>query len=231
MLGPEAERVAGVGDLRERGVLEGLAGLGDDRRDDLLVSCPSATSARAAGSVRGPRSRTPPRRAARRGRVRPSPRRPRRRGRARSRRSRPWRGSRPGCPAAACATPLWVSAGCCSTVAISISPSRSLVTDRLLRPRLLPEEIGAGSVSESSIEAMPIGSAGRSEPSVATPSSLSTTSIPSVTCPNTVCLPSSHGQASAVTMKNCEPFVSGPAFAIASAPRTILCGLISSSKV
>ena len=37
--------------------------------------------------------------------------------------------------------------------------------------------------------------------------------------PNTVCLPSSHGHASAVTMKNCEPFVFGPAFAIASAPR------------
>ena len=66
---------------------------------------------------------------------------------------------------------------------------------------------------------------------MATASSLSTTSMPSLTWPNTVCLPSSHEQASAVTMKNCEPFVSGPAFAIASAPRTILWGLISSSKV
>ena len=55
--------------------------------------------------------------------------------------------------------------------------------------------------------------------------------MPSVTWPNTVCLPSSQGAASAVTMKNCEPFVFGPAFAIASAPRTILWSLNSSSKV
>ena len=40
--------------------------------------------------------------------------------------------------------------------------------------------------------------------------------------PKTVCLPSSQGAASVVTMKNCEPLVFGPAFAIASAPRTIL---------
>jgi hypothetical protein len=38
----------------------------------------------------------------------------------------------------------------------------------------------------------------------------STTSWPEATWPNTVCLPSSHGHASAVTMKNCEPFVFGP---------------------
>ena len=49
--------------------------------------------------------------------------------------------------------------------------------------------------------------------------------------PNTVCLPSSHGAASAVTTKNCEPFVSGPALAIASAPRSTLWRLISSSNV
>jgi hypothetical protein len=55
--------------------------------------------------------------------------------------------------------------------------------------------------------------------------------MPSRTSPKTVCLPSSHGAASVVTMKNCEPFVFGPALAIASAPRTILCGLISSSNV
>ena len=36
VLGPEAERAAPVGDLREGRVLVGLAGLGDDRRDDLL---------------------------------------------------------------------------------------------------------------------------------------------------------------------------------------------------
>ena len=52
-----------------------------------------------------------------------------------------------------------------------------------------------------------------------------------VTLPNTVCLPSSHGAASVVTMKNCEPFVFGPALAIASAPRTTLCWLNSSSNV
>src|SRR5438309_1699335 len=78
---------------------------------------------------------------------------------------------------------------------------------------------------------MPTGSRGRSEPSVSTLSSRSSTSIPSLTCPNTVCLPSSHGHACAVTRKNCEPLVLGPAFAIASAPRTTLWALISSSKV
>src|SRR5229473_4648223 len=44
-------------------------------------------------------------------------------------------------------------------------------------------------------------------------------------------LPSSHGAASVVTMKNCEPFVLGPALAIARAPRSILWSLNSSSKV
>ena len=74
------------------------------------------------------------------------------------------------------------------------------------------------------------GSVGRSRPSVGSPSSASTTSIPEVTLPKTVCLPSSHGAASVVTMKNCEPFVFGPALAIASAPRTTLCWLNSSSN-
>ena len=55
--------------------------------------------------------------------------------------------------------------------------------------------------------------------------------MPSVTRPKTVCLPSSHGAASVVTMKNCEPLVFGPAFAIASAPRTTLFSLNSSSNV
>ena len=59
---------------------------------------------------------------------------------------------------------------------------------------------------------------------------MSTTSIPSVTRPKTVCLPSSQGQASAVTMKNWLPFVFGPAFAIASAPRTTFWSLNSSSN-
>ena len=51
---------------------------------------------------------------------------------------------------------------------------------------------------------------------------VSTTSMPSVTRPKTVCLPSSHGAAFVVTMKNWLPFVFGPAFAIASAPRSTL---------
>src|SRR5205085_3388664 len=72
---------------------------------------------------------------------------------------------------------------------------------------------------------------GRSCMSVSTWEIVSTTSMPDVTCPKTVCSPSSQGQASAVTMKNCEPFVFGPALAIASAPRTTGCELISSSKV
>ena len=49
--------------------------------------------------------------------------------------------------------------------------------------------------------------------------------------PKTVCLPSSHGASSVVTMKNCEPLVFGPALAMASAPRTTLWSLISSSNV
>lgn len=40
-----------------------------------------------------------------------------------------------------------------------------------------------------------------------------TTSIPLTTLPKTVCLLSSHGVAT-VVIKNCEPFVLGPAFAI-----------------
>ena len=54
--------------------------------------------------------------------------------------------------------------------------------------------------------------------------------MPSVTRPKTVCLPSSHGHASAVTMKNWLPFVFGPAFAIASVPRSTLLSLNSSSN-
>jgi len=42
-----------------------------------------------------------------------------------------------------------------------------------------------------------------------------TTSCPDVTTPNTVCFPSSQS-VSAVVMKNCDEFVSGPAFAIDS---------------
>ncbi len=41
--------------------------------------------------------------------------------------------------------------------------------------------------------------------------------IPSKTLPNTTCFPSSHG-ALAKVMKNCEPLVSGPAFAMLTHP-------------
>ena len=51
-----------------------------------------------------------------------------------------------------------------------------------------------------------------------------------MTLPKTTCFPSSHEVFFVVGMKNCEPFVFGPAFAIASAPRTILCSLNSSSN-
>ncbi len=73
-------------------------------------------------------------------------------------------------------------------------------------------------------------SRGLSRPSVGRPSSLSTTSMPLVTSPKTVCLPSSQAADPTVTMKNCEPLVFGPALAIASAPRTTLWSLNSSSN-
>ena len=54
--------------------------------------------------------------------------------------------------------------------------------------------------------------------------------MPSVTRPKTVCLPSSQGAASVVTMKNWLPLVFGPAFAIARAPLTTRCSFSSSSN-
>ncbi|XXG42946.1 hypothetical protein AAC387_Pa01g3095 [Persea americana] len=53
-----------------------------------------------------------------------------------------------------------------------------------------------------------------------TSSIVRTTSIPSTTYPNTTCFPSSH-YVLAVQMKNCDPFVPGPAFAIDSCLRYI----------
>src|SRR6202042_1027880 len=79
------------------------------------------------------------------------------------------------------------------------------------------EDAPGGPVSDS----IWIGSGGRSSRPVGVPSIVSTTSSPAVTRPKTVCLPSSQGHASAVTTKNCEPLVFGPALAIASAPRVI----------
>src|SRR5207249_6019739 len=72
---------------------------------------------------------------------------------------------------------------------------------------------------------------GLSAASVSVPSIESTASMPSVTRPKTVCLPSSQGAASVVTMKNWLPFVFGPALAMANAPRSTLWSLNSSSNV
>src|SRR5580658_6162007 len=61
---------------------------------------------------------------------------------------------------------------------------------------------------------------------------LSATSWPSTTSPKIVCLPVSHVVGASV-MKNCEPLVLGPAFAIASLPGlSNLCGepFVSSSN-
>ncbi len=82
----------------------------------------------------------------------------------------------------------------------------------------------------SSTRSIVTGVTGLSRPSRSTIEIDSAMSWPLVTFPKTVCLPSSHGAASVVTMKNWLPFVFGPAFAIASAPRSILCSLNSSSN-
>src|SRR4029079_16065036 len=101
----------------------------------------------------------------------------------------------------------------------------------LRRGRLALVRATAPGSAQTSIRAMTTDSCGRSAASVSTAEIASTTSIPLLTWPKTVCLPSSHGHASAVTMKNWLPFVFGPAFAIASAPRTTGWSLNSSSKL
>ena len=54
--------------------------------------------------------------------------------------------------------------------------------------------------------------------------------MPFITRPNTTCLPSSHGVAT-VVMKNCEPLVFRPAFAMLSTPGPSCVNLkFSSSK-
>src|SRR5579862_171876 len=61
--------------------------------------------------------------------------------------------------------------------------------------------------------------------------SLSTTSVPFITLPKTVCRPSNHGVPPFfVTIKNCEPFVFGPELAIDSAYCSFLCGLFANSS-
>ena len=56
-----------------------------------------------------------------------------------------------------------------------------------------------------------------------------TTSNPSRTVPKTTCLPSSHGVGT-VQMKNCDPLVPGPAFAIESVPAPVCLSLKFSSS-
>src|SRR5262249_16596023 len=97
-------------------------------------------------------------------------------------------------------------------------------------------QVGAAHTPTLSHQASPIGSilaswAGLSGASVGAASIESPASIPDTTVPKTVCLPSSQEASSTVTMKNCEPLVFGPALAIASAPRTTLWSLNSSSNV
>lgn len=68
--------------------------------------------------------------------------------------------------------------------------------------------------------AMTTGVCGRSLPSVSTISMRLTSAIPSATSPNTTCLPSRCGVVRNV-MKNCDPLVPGPAFAIDNRPGRI----------
>src|SRR3954470_10799294 len=106
-------------------------------------------------------------------------------------------------------------------------PRRGGVPCPLVRPAA---RRGYSGSAASSTRSMTASSCGLSVASLGSPEILSAISSPDVTRPKTVCLPSSHGHASAVTMKNWLPFVFGPAFAIASAPRSTLCWLNSSSN-
>ena len=92
------------------------------------------------------------------------------------------------------------------------------------------ERLSADSTKSARSRSIVTGVSGASRPSLGTIEILSATSWPLVTFPKTVCLPSSHGAASVVTMKNWLPFVFGPEFAIASAPRSTLWSLNSSSN-
>src|SRR5205807_1567131 len=65
---------------------------------------------------------------------------------------------------------------------------------------LLKRLLRSGGYSVNAIDSMATGSIGRSAASVDTPSRRSTTCIPSLTAPKTVCLPSSQSHAPAVTM-------------------------------
>jgi hypothetical protein len=122
-------------------------------------------------------------------------------------------------------------AGCCSTRRHLISPSSfarvDWQTDYSDRAHILPAglrgQAACGCHSENSIEAMPIGSAGGRRRRSGRLELVDHVHPLGHLAEHGV-LAVQPGQASAVTMKNCEPLVSGPALAIASAPRTILWG-------
>ncbi len=80
-------------------------------------------------------------------------------------------------------------------------------TARSVRAR--PPEAPGRQPWSSSTRSIVCGSSGLSPPSVGTDSIASTTSMPSITSPKTVCLPSSQGAAPVVTMKNWDPLVFG----------------------
>ena len=110
-------------------------------------------------------------------------------------------------------------------VGLRSSPFRDLRDEHPLLRMLIMRRLVSSTRSSTT------GVVGMSRASRSTIEILSATSWPLVTLPKTVCLPSSHGAASVVTMKNWLPFVFGPAFAIASAPRSTLWSLNSSSNL
>ncbi|KAI9908743.1 hypothetical protein PsorP6_003607 [Peronosclerospora sorghi] len=67
---------------------------------------------------------------------------------------------------------------------------------------------------------MTTGTTGLSLFSVSSSSTRFTISKPSTTLPNTTCLPSRCGVGT-VVMKNCDPFVPGPALAIDNKPASV----------
>ena len=161
VLGPEAERVGGVGDLGEQRVLVGLAGLLDERLGDPL---------RVVGH--------------------------------------PLLGAAEDLAAAVEAERLPGGLGGAAALghrAQLVEGGGVDAPDELAGRRVVDLDLGAlllgGRHQAASTVSIFASSRGRSRPSVGRPSSSSTISMPDFTSPNTVCLPSSHGAASTVTMK------------------------------
>ena len=95
-------------------------------------------------------------------------------------------------------------------------PDDAPVTTAVLPERSMAASLTATGVGlqsdtcSSSTRSIVTALVGRSRASRSTSEMRSTTSCPDETWPKTVCFPSSHGHASAVTRKNCDPFVFGP---------------------